>query len=146
MVFLVDQQTKGRGQGEKKWENSDLMLSFLWENPLKELDSSSCEDFAIDVLQALKLTWPGLKLQLKAPNDIYLKQKKVAGLLLEILNQGPKTALVAGLGLNVFSCPKDIESACLTDSIESIYFHEWESFLDKMVSFWSGRAVPINNS
>ena len=145
MVFLVNQQTKGRGQGHNKWENSDLMLSFLWESHLKKQSFASCEGFATDVLHALKRTWPQLKLYLKPPNDIYLEGKKVAGLLLEVLNQGPKTALILGLGFNVLSHPENTKSTCLSEHIKSIPSDQWESFLEKMFSFCLKRAVSTHS-
>ena len=104
-VFLVDKQTKGRGYENKTWENSDLMISFLWEQRLRDITLSSCKDFALDLQEALKEVWPQLNLWVKAPNDLYLNEGKTAGLLLEILNQGSKKALIVGLGFKCFFLP-----------------------------------------
>ena len=68
-VFLVNQQSQGRGSENKTWENSDLMISFLWQENFKEITVSSCEDFAYDLYKALKEVWPLLPLELKAPNE-----------------------------------------------------------------------------
>ena len=78
-VFLVEKQTRGRGSGNKKWENSDLMLSFLWQKNLKKIQLSSCEGFTTDLRQALKKIWPVLILSVKAPNDLYMDEGKTAG-------------------------------------------------------------------
>ena len=139
-LFLVDQQTRGRGYENKKWENSDLMISFLWNNHLKEITASSCEAFAYDLKQALKKNWPALSLSVKAPNDLYLGSKKTAGILLEVLKQGPKLALIVGLGLNVLSGPKSLNAAYLAEKTKNIHFKKWESFLDDLFSLWSQRA------
>lgn len=139
-IFLVNQQTKGRGYKDKKWENSDLMISFLWEENLKKITISSCKDFALDLCKALKEVWPQLTLQVKAPNDLYLNKRKTAGLLLEILNQGSKTALIVGLGLNVFSCPKNLKAAYLAEQTKTINSTNWKFFLNHLFSLWSKRA------
>ena len=139
-VFLVVHQSQGRGRGSKTWEDSDLMMSFLWQNHLKEITASSSKDFAFDLYQALKAVWPLLPLTVKAPNDLYLNDRKTAGILLEVLNQGSKTALVVGLGLNVLSCPKHLEAAYLAEYIKGISLKNWEIFLGHLFSLWFQRA------
>ena len=108
-VYLVAKQNQGRGRENKKWEDSDLMISFLWKGNLQKITTSSCKDFAFDLQKALKTVWPVLPLRVKDPNDLYLNDKKTAGILLEILHQGLEKALIVGLGLNVFSCPKNLK-------------------------------------
>lgn len=138
---LVSQQTMGRGRNNKKWENSDLMLSFLWQKQNWNVPAGACRDYAEDVKQALQKTWPELKLFVKAPNDLYGNKKKLAGLLLEVLSQGPKTALIAGLGLNVFSAPKNLNVGCLKEQIETITSQSWMIFLDALIKAWTQRAL-----
>ena len=138
--FLTDRQSHGRGQGQKKWENSDLMISCLWEKNLKDISLSSCEAFAKDLEQAIKKVWPFLPLFIKAPNDLYLGKKKLAGVLLEVLTQGSKRALIVGLGLNVFSCPNNQQATYLAEYTKPIDLKNWESFLFYLFSFWNKRA------
>ena len=137
--FLVDQQIQGRGQNNKVWENSDLMISFLWNRKIREI--SDCEQFAWDLHKALKKTWPELVLSLKAPNDLYLNGRKTAGILLEILNQGHQKALILGLGLNVFSSPKNLKSSCLAEQAKDISYETWSLFLDHLMRFWNQRVL-----
>ena len=139
-VFLADQQIEGRGSKNKRWEDSDLMVSFLWEKNLKRITTSSCEDFVLDLYKSLKRVWPHLTLQVKAPNDLYLNDKKTAGILLEVLNQGANRALIVGLGLNVFSYPKNLKAACLAEQINDINPYSWEAFLNHLFSLWNKRV------
>ena len=53
-AFLVKQQSQGRGYENKKWEDSDLMISFLWEKNFSNIPLKVCEEFAMDLKQALK--------------------------------------------------------------------------------------------
>ncbi len=140
-IFLVAQQSKGRGRQGKSWEDSDLMLSLLWEKYLRDIPVGSDTAFALDLLESLKRTWPFLPLSIKAPNDLLLKGKKAGGLLLELVSQGSQTALVLGLGLNVFSCPKAVSGACLSDYAKNIHVRTWEFFLENLFSLWKVRAV-----
>ena len=142
-VFLVKQQSRGHGYNDKKWEDSDLMLSFLWEKDFLEIPLKACEDFAIDLKQALKSVWPQLDFKVKAPNDLYLDGKKLAGLLLEVLKQGSKTALIVGLGLNVFSAPKNLKAVCLAEQTQDIDRKLWQSFLKNLILYWSQRVNTL---
>jgi len=144
VIFLVTQQNQGRGYENKKWEDSDLMISFLWEGHLKKITAFSCEDFASDLQKALKTVWPVLPLRVKAPNDLYLGNKKTAGILLEVLHQGSETALIVGLGLNVFSYPRNLKATCLAEHTKDIHLKNWEIFLENLFSLWSKKS-SLNN-
>ena len=139
-IFLVNHQSHGRGRGNAKWEDSDLMISFFWEGHLKKISVSSCRDFVGDLKMALETVWPELPLQIKAPNDLYIGTKKTAGILLELLNQGSQTALIVGLGLNVLSYPKHLPAACLMEHTNNININTWPFFLEKLFFLWNQRA------
>ena len=142
-VFLVSRQSQGRGYGGKKWKNSDLMLSLLWEENFSEIPLQSCIFFAEDLKQALENNWPQLEFRVKAPNDLYLVGDKLAGLLLEVLKQGSKTALIVGLGLNVFSAPKDLKATYLAKYSKEINLQVWHDFLTDLIFYWSQRVKNL---
>jgi len=50
--------------------------------------------------------FPSLDFSLKPPNDLYLQNKKLAGLLVETVAKGSQYSLIIGLGLNVLSAPQ----------------------------------------
>ena len=142
-IFLVSQQSQGRGYGDKKWKNSDLMLSFLWEENFSEIPLQACLFFAEDLKQALTNNWSQIDFKVKSPNDLYLEGNKLAGLLLEVLKQGPKTALIVGLGLNVFSAPKDLKATYLAQHSKEINWQVWQAFLTNIIFYWSERVKKL---
>ena len=135
--FLVQKQSQGRGQGLNSWEDSDLMISFLWEKIIPPLKPSSSLDYTKALYQALRKTWSLPNLKIKAPNDLHLDHKKVSGILLEVLSQGSNTALIVGLGLNIFHRPKSIESAYLSEQTQNIEQKTWFLFLDQLFFLWN---------
>ena len=171
-LFLVEHQTQGRGSQGRQWKNSDLMLSFLWHQKEEELKNQSssfkaqvrnaqstsssfknqkvpfeaqaCEDFAKDVEKSLKKTWQDLEISFKAPNDLYLNDKKLAGLLMEVLSQGSKRAFILGLGLNVFKSPKNLPASCLKDTVKDLTQTQWQKFLSQLLQNWSNRLASLN--
>ena len=142
-IFCLSvKQSRGRGFGNKKWENSDLMLSVLWESAGLKIDPKACKSLVWDLKKALEQTWPELlpTLKVKAPNDLYLKEAKLAGLLLEVLKQGSKTALILGLGLNVFQSPSHLPATYLSSVTKKIDQKSWLNFLELLITLWSKRV------
>jgi|GEM_PF-1445997 BirA family biotin operon repressor/biotin-[acetyl-CoA-carboxylase] ligase len=103
--LITQFQSKGRGQFKKDWfsGSGNLLVSFKipfvfqgeWnENLLPlilgNLICQSLEDF-------------GVQARIKWPNDIFLKEKKIAGILVE----KKKDYYIAGLGVNLVSAPDD---------------------------------------
>lgn len=105
-VVLAEFQTSGRGRLERTWEsqkNLNLTFSILFteleliENSLSILNLAT----SLVVAQSIENLFQ-LKTDLKWPNDILIKEKKVAGILLESSSSGSKlNKLIIGIGLNV---------------------------------------------
>src|SRR3989344_4221411 len=62
IVYFAEAQSSGRGRGTHTWSNA---------NPGSQLLS----------------TWSFINFNLKAPNDLYINDKKVGGLLIETVSQ-----------------------------------------------------------
>ncbi len=105
-VVCAKHQTKGKGQRHKKWESKraeNLLCSVVLNRPLFLADQL----FKINIVASLSvvdlLEQLGLEeIQIKWPNDIYVRQKKIAGILTEsIWSQNKLEGVVLGIGLNV---------------------------------------------
>ena len=74
---------------------------------------------------------------LKAPNDLYLYDKKVAGLLIENVSQGQDIRLLIGFGFNVFAFPEAIDTATsLAHELPldvPLLAEDWISFLERLL-------------
>ncbi len=104
-VILVERQTAGRGQRGHRWESGaglNLTLSAVFEptflNPSAQFLLS--EAVALGVKDMLATY--GIEAKIKWTNDIYVGDKKLAGILIEHKLQGAGIArTIAGIGLNV---------------------------------------------
>lgn len=102
---LAEQQKAGRGRRGRQWVSpfgGNIYLSLLWRvnAGASQLGGLSLA-IAVAVMRALRaIGFDSAKL--KWPNDILVKGKKLAGILLELSGEaaGP-CAVVIGLGLNV---------------------------------------------
>jgi biotin-[acetyl-CoA-carboxylase] ligase BirA-like protein len=96
-------QTQGRGRFDRTWAsapNENILCSVL----LKAVPLSRVEHHKQWIEQGLLtfLERAGLQTTFKAPNDIYVKTKKICGILTETQSEADQfTYVVIGFGLNV---------------------------------------------
>ncbi|MCI8961419.1 MAG: biotin--[acetyl-CoA-carboxylase] ligase [Clostridia bacterium] len=115
-LVFADIQTKGKGTHGRIWhtdEKGDIAFSFLIQMDcnVKKLEGITIEiaKIIIDILEKQYQ----IKLEIKEPNDIVYKNKKIGGILTEtkVVSENVKY-LVIGIGINTkkqhFS--KDIEN------------------------------------
>ncbi len=100
-LVLANYQTKGRGRGQNTWCSplGNLYASLLVENSY--MPSQLSLAFGLCLVETLKSIDPKLNLSLKWPNDVYINDEKLGGLLIEPCDQG----LIIGFGLNIEKSP-----------------------------------------
>ena len=100
----ADLQTAGKGRNTRKWSSSkgkNLMFSLLVKDKkvMKAFGSLSVLS-AYAVLKVLESY--GIEgLSIKWPNDVYVKGKKICGILLEGVSKDEMECLIIGIGINV---------------------------------------------
>lgn len=104
-VVITDHQTQGKGQYGRKWDTikgQNITMSVIL---YPDLEAS--RQFDLNIITSLAVTSAiksitGMQAQIKWPNDIYLNDKKVCGILIKnnlmgsIIHQ-----CILGIGLNV---------------------------------------------
>jgi len=103
-LVVADHQTGGRGSGTRLWHSTpgkSLLFSVL-------LDLEPPETFASVLTIAIATSLAramheiaGVPARIKFPNDVLVRGKKVAGILLEVKDYGTSHRVVAGVGINV---------------------------------------------
>lgn len=105
-LVLAGQQTAGRGRGKNAWWSREgaLTFSLVLERTQLGLASEQLPQLslatALGVCDALVEIFPAGKFQLKWPNDVYLNDRKLAGMLLEA-PPARRDRVVVGIGVNV---------------------------------------------
>jgi len=123
LVIFADEQTAGRGQHGNKWEapaGKALLLSILLKPRLALTESARLTQWAAQAVAASIQQMFSIDAQIKPPNDIYIHDRKVAGVLAEMRAQerGPHIAVV-GIGLNLNQEPDDF-SIAIRDNATSL--------------------------
>ena len=104
IVYTFD-QTRGRGQQGNVWEsepNKNLTFSMVLKPEFLNPQDQFQLNMAVSLAIVQFLADLGLKAEIKWPNDIYVNDRKIAGILIENQLQGNLfKAAVVGIGLNV---------------------------------------------
>ncbi len=111
-VVLADQQTGGRGRAGRQFSSplGGLYFSVILRPMLEPVDFPFLT-LAAGVGPAAGLRQAaGMQVQLKWPNDLYLAERKLGGILTESgpLQGGLPAFVVVGVGLNVSTRPEDV--------------------------------------
>lgn len=111
LVVFAEHQSAGRGQRGNRWESTaykGLWFSILLHPKIDLAQSSRLTAWAADTVAATIRSEFFLSATVKAPNDIYLLGKKLAGVLVEMRAQERARHLaIAGIGINVNQSARD---------------------------------------
>jgi BirA family transcriptional regulator, biotin operon repressor / biotin---[acetyl-CoA-carboxylase] ligase len=119
-VLFAESQTAGRGQFQRPW-NSATGLG-LWFSLLLRLEINDATIPLLSAFPAVALVETlrslGIGSTIKAPNDVLIDGRKVAGILVET-RPGKNPFAVIGIGLNVNHAPGDFPGE-LKDRVTSL--------------------------
>lgn len=103
LLILADTQTHGRGRYNRTWHSPEggLYLS-LTLRPILHFDSIPLHSILCACAIAKALQNMGVdEVELKWPNDVLIAERKVAGILSELISIGPDEHLIVlGIGIN----------------------------------------------
>jgi len=103
ILLVAERQTAGRGRLGRDWQSDTeagiATLTFSLGLPLNPADWSGLSlAVGLSVVQSLH---PAL--QLKWPNDVWLHDRKLAGILIETTSVGKRRYAVIGIGINILA-------------------------------------------
>ena len=104
-LVCAEVQTAGRGRLDRRWHaprGSSLLMSLIFRPPLAPRQSQRMTMIlSLAAVEAIGRI-AGLAARVKWPNDVYLAEHKVGGILTELGVQGEALAyVIVGMGLNV---------------------------------------------
>ncbi len=101
-VIAAEKQTQGKGRFNRNWISSEgnLYVTYYFQLNKKNLHLTSISHIlAISVVEVLRNE--DLNPKIKWPNDIMLSNKKLSGILSELVMKGDKIETFLGIGINV---------------------------------------------
>ncbi|MFM7072462.1 MAG: biotin--[acetyl-CoA-carboxylase] ligase [Planctomycetota bacterium] len=113
VLVLTGEQTAGRGRGANRWWSATGSLTFSlilrlpnWLPPNRRSELALVAGLAVRHTVAAHTGGPA---QVKWPNDVYVGERKIAGILIETAATRPPR-IVVGIGLNVNNSLADAPS------------------------------------
>lgn len=103
-LIVAESQTKGRGRGANRWWSSEGALTFSMILSTKSYEVTENRlplvslTVGLSICQIVRQMLPSAAVGLKWPNDVYVDERKLCGILIEAPFQDH---LVVGVGLNV---------------------------------------------
>jgi len=105
-LVYAESQSAGRGRGANQWWSVSGSLTFSLIVDLKRTGLLVEQIPLLPLLTGMAILrtgeamLPGADFKLKWPNDVYLSDRKLAGVLIEVPSQSDGRAVI-GIGLNV---------------------------------------------
>jgi BirA family biotin operon repressor/biotin-[acetyl-CoA-carboxylase] ligase len=129
-VVVADEQTAGQGRHGRQWHsepNAGLYVSIVLR-PALRADSLPVLTLALGLAAADAIAEAtGITCDLRWPNDVMIEGKKVAGILVQLV----ESAAIAGIGVNVShtTFPPEIAAEATSLRIVSNHQHSREQLL-----------------
>jgi len=111
LCVFAEYQTAARGQRGNRWESAagkGLWFSILLRPSIDLKESARLTTWAAGTIAETLQTECHLPATVQPPNDVYINERKIAGVLVEMRAQpGAAHVAIVGIGLNVHHAPSD---------------------------------------
>jgi len=137
LVVWADEQLAGRGHGDNIWESErgknltfSLVLRPVYIKPADQFIITKI--ISVAILHFLEKNMPSKDISIKWPNDIYIGEKKVGGILIQNSIKGKSIDYsIVGIGLNV---NQTVFISDARNPVSIVQVSEKEYDLDKLLS------------
>ena len=147
-IHIAKSQTKGIGQYGREWlSQPEKGIYFSLRNELVLNDDQYLLAMAQlgAVTMAMVLNDMGIDVTLKWPNDIFFGQKKLAGIIVEVIYFKQKHCeYILGIGLNL-EAPSSISSAIGLNEISKQNIHP-NVLIEAFVRLWDNHVTIFSTS
>lgn len=123
-VVVADTQTAGRARMDRKWDSNNedgVWLSIILRPQILPYLAPQLTLLTATVLADVIHTKTNLRPQIKWPNDLLIKEKKISGILTEMqAEQDQILYVIIGIGVNVNQAITDFEPT-IQNRVTSLY-------------------------
>jgi len=150
--IITDYQTDGKGQIGRFW-HSEPLKNILCSYILHPTFLDIRDNFALSMLTALAvrdliLDFNIANVSVKWPNDVYVADQKIAGILIQNVLRGTTIKhAVVGIGLNINQTlfPKELPNPT-SIALETLTQYDLELVIEKLSFFLEKRYLQLKNS
>ncbi len=126
ICMIADEQTSGIGRRGNKWisPKGNIYASFLIKYDLSLENHFLFSALAANAIIKFLNKYIHVNINIKWPNDIIINNKKIAGIMTEIIEHNNIQYIIIGVGINILISPKiaDYKTCCLKDYMNNLNF------------------------
>ena len=158
-LIVAENQSHGRGTMGKKWisKKGNLFISIFFKMSQKNINFKHFAILNAYLLKNILSKNLAKKIKIKWPNDLLHNNKKICGILQEVVNYKDDNFLIVGIGVNTNFEPenqsfsstslrkimnKDIDNNKVLNNIKKVY----EKFLTNMKNYSYLKLKKIYNN
>ena len=106
-MVVSELQTNGKGQYGRKWISykGNLFVSFFYNIDNIKFSIKKFTKINCMLVKKLISRFYKKKILFKSPNDLLINNKKISGILQEIIVKDNKKYLIVGIGINIIKSP-----------------------------------------
>ena len=137
VVIIANKQTDGYGTNNRKWysDENSIICSFLIKNKKKTIPLDYSFKIAVIVSKVINEIC-NVNSYIKEPNDVYLNNKKLGGILIEtryLSNKLDYVIIGIGLNINQESLQNEIKDIATSLSIETQKKYDKEEIISELI-------------
>ena len=123
-LVVSDVQKKGRGTMGKKWisKQGNIFISIFFKVNFTKFKIENFLIINAKILKKILKAYTKKDIKIKKPNDLLIENKKICGILQEVIEYNNEKFLITGIGINSVIAPynKKLISTCLKDHTNQI--------------------------
>ncbi len=132
IIITALAQSAGRGRYRRTWvsHHGNLYASFIYKTAERDPKLS----YAVAVAIAETLIALGITPEIKWPNDVLIKGKKISGVLIEY----SQNFVIIGVGINIKTCPtvKEYKTTKINNYVKNTDINDVLTILIKEMDKW----------
>ena len=123
-LVISETQTNGRGTMGKKWisKKGNIFISIFFKVNFNKLKIENFLIINAKIIKKALKSYTKKTITIKKPNDLLIENKKICGILQEVIEHNNDKFLITGIGINTAYKPhnKKITSTCLNNHTKKI--------------------------
>jgi BirA family biotin operon repressor/biotin-[acetyl-CoA-carboxylase] ligase len=142
-----DSQIKGRGTMGQKWisHKGNIFISIFFKVNLIKIKTENYLIINAIIIKKILNEYTKKIIKIKKPNDLLIDEKKICGILQEVICHKKEKYLITGIGINTKILPSNKKFKCTSLKINSNKSINNKIIIDKIKINYDKLIYDINN-
>ena len=140
-------QTNGRGTMGKKWisNKGNIFISIFFKVNLIKIKIENYLIINAKIIKKILFAYTKKIIKMKKPNDLLIDEKKICGILQEVITHKKEKYLITGIGINTKISPLNEDFKCTSLKINTNIKINNEIIINKIKKKYDELIYDLNN-